>query len=321
VFENIPDRLTDTVRGLSKIVDVENRELVRYGAAMAVVAEYLGKIATRKWLGGFFQPGLIIPEDVGHTLRLIHVGETLFSLRSTSGFAHLCRRLGRKRLRSAFFEMWAAKMLFKAGFEIHARRELTIRKEDFDFWCVRDQERINIEVTTLTRESFSANNIMNALTKKRKQVPDTDPAILFCAIPESWLRAGGVDWDFALSYLANKFLAQPKSERINHVVFVAEEHVVRADWAGGGLMITLKPYPNYSPKNRMRDSTFLFKGPYSTGARHAFNTPDGRATLQADYQTADFFKVGRSPSAVSGRQLIRHPSLLKGIPGPRRSCR
>jgi hypothetical protein len=38
----------------------------------------------------------------------------------------------------------------------------------------------------LTAPNFAPETVKNALQQKRKQLPDTDPAIVFCILPESW---------------------------------------------------------------------------------------------------------------------------------------
>jgi hypothetical protein len=47
-----------------------------------------------------------------------------------------------------------------------------VKKKDFDFLAVGPQDKINVEVTALTSPSFAENTVQNALSSKRKQLPD-----------------------------------------------------------------------------------------------------------------------------------------------------
>jgi hypothetical protein len=77
-------------------------------------------------------------------------------------------------------------MFFECGFDVRARPEAGVRGEDFDFQAVRDGETINVEVAAWTSSAFSIQTVENALHRKRKQLPDTNPAMIFCVLPESW---------------------------------------------------------------------------------------------------------------------------------------
>jgi hypothetical protein len=98
--------------------------------------------------------------------------------------------------------------------------------EDFDFYASRDGETVNVEVTALTLGQFSPQNVENALQHKRKQLPDTDPAIIFCVLPESWSET---PMGVALGKLTKKFFGNTR--RISAVVYVIEKHV---EWEKDG---------------------------------------------------------------------------------------
>ena len=57
-------------------------------------------------------------------------------------------------LRSTYYEMYAARMFFEGGYEVRAKPEVGIRREDFAFQASADGETVNVEVTALTAESF-----------------------------------------------------------------------------------------------------------------------------------------------------------------------
>ncbi len=57
-------------------------------------------------------------------------------------------------LRSAYFEMDAARVFAKSGFDILMQPEFGHLTSDFDFSAVRKNLRINVEVTALEEKEF-----------------------------------------------------------------------------------------------------------------------------------------------------------------------
>jgi hypothetical protein len=110
-------------------------------------------------------------------------------------------------------------MFIEAGYQVLARPESGVRGQDFDFQAVREGEKINVEVTALTRANFATETIENALQQKRKQLPDTDPSIVFCILPESWW--GSESLGPPLTKIVEQFFK--KTRRIAAVVFVIEK--------------------------------------------------------------------------------------------------
>jgi hypothetical protein len=191
-----------------------------------------------------------------HYSHLLLLGQSLFEMRSHPGFPEFCRRLKDRDLisQSVAFELIATERFCRSGFYLHARPEVGIKKEDFDFTAVRESVSINVEVTALTTDSFKENTVMNALNQKRQQLPADKPAIIFCNFPESW-AGEGIDLNSALMRLANQFLRG--TQRINAIVFQTFKQYQRGE--AGGLALIENAYPN--PKPRIHtDLDFLFKG-------------------------------------------------------------
>ena len=267
MFENVPERLATYVRDYMLHADKSDRSLLYLAAAGGVIAEYLEK--------NFFGPNpdeflehKIIKEtgDIGYMfpLRILLIGETLFSLRNCPGFLEFCGRLknqANRNLRSTFFEMWVAKYLFRSGFEIYARRETQVKGEDFDFEAVRDGEHVNVEVTALADQVISKNTIINALRNKRKQLPDTAPAIIFVIFPRSFTDLKK-EWDLFLFVTANEFFVE--SKRINAIVFLAEKLFDSTKSGVGGFAFIPKPYPNMNARIPLKDTKFLFEAQFDS---------------------------------------------------------
>jgi hypothetical protein len=94
VFDNVPDWLTDKVRGLRSNVDPADRQTVYYAAAGWTIAWYLRKNIQSPDIDGFFDPPGETPIDKNDSLWHAHVNratlvaETLFLLRSSPGLAN-----------------------------------------------------------------------------------------------------------------------------------------------------------------------------------------------------------------------------------------
>jgi len=293
VFENVPNWLTEKVKGLGPIIDPANREQIYYATSVWTIAYYLRKNVQAEDVEVFFDPPGEEPVNEfdalwhAHVNRVILVAETLFLLRSSPGFSELRKRLEERELRPSFFEMLAAKQFLKAGFEIDARYPTGIRGQDFDFVATRDNEVVNVEVTALRADEFSVKTMLNALLHKRKQLPDDAPAVIYCAIPEEWL-AQPVNWDEVLEEIAGRFLRGTR--RVNAVVFWAEQHIdFNHGVPGGALVLIRKPYLNENPRYPSNLS-FLFDGKRSEPVHEAIATGTGFDQLETDSYESEFFR-------------------------------
>ena len=225
MFDNVPVHLTDYLRKASADFD---RESFYYFAAAYVSLFYLKKNFTDARTSDFLNVRTTVRGGIwwGHSGRVIIIGETLFLMRSAPGFAEFCRRLSGRDLRSTYFEIYAARMFFEGGYEVGARPEVGMRGEDFDFCASLGDETVNVEVTALTPEHFSPQNVENALHHKRKQLPDSDPAVIFCILPESW---ADTPMGVALGEFTKRFFGG--TGRVSAVVYVIEKHI---EWEKGG---------------------------------------------------------------------------------------
>jgi hypothetical protein len=283
VFENVPERLSDYIKQASPTIWHGDREILYLLAASGVIGEYLRK--------NFFEPtnDPFIPQTrineagdfwFGYSTRILIIGQTLFAMRSSAGFAEFCSRLKSRDLRATFYEMLAAKMFLRNGFEVHAKPETMIRGQDFDFSAVRGSDEINVEVTALTAPSFSLKTILNALNHKRKQLAGDKPAVIFCAIPDSW-GSSGANLDFSLFYAACKFFATTR--RITAIVFSMERHTaIKPDGSAGIFNIINKTFSNDRARIKLNDMNFLFTGiSVSDTAMRGFMRPSSLSDNQA----------------------------------------
>ena len=146
---------------------------------------------------------------------------------------------------------------------------------------------MNVEVTSFTADAFSRNTVLNALKRKRDQVPDSEPAVIYCVIPERWLGSVA-DLDASLRDITNQFFRGTR--RINVIVFWAERHIEVKDSQGGAWGLIRMPYSNLSPRIPMKNSGFLFGGVQSEVVRAAVTSgEDLDALAKASYDT-EFFR-------------------------------
>jgi hypothetical protein len=290
IFSNVPDWLTNKVRNLSSTLrDADDRGTIYFNAAGWVISFYLRLDVAAPDADKFFDNRVV--NENGHLWhgtvnRVILVGETLFLLRSCPAFPEFCRRMRERALRPHFLEMLEAKTFFKAGYDIHPPPGPGVKREDFDFVAIKDGETVNAEVTALTAEEFSEKTVLNALNDKRRQVPKTAPAVLFCIIPEAWLTLD--NWNNRLQAIAIDFLRQTST--INFVVFVTERHV---DLGGnkGALLIWRNTFENRSPRFPMRDPKFLMSGKAVDEVHTAMRSGGvGLVELEAASHGSEFFR-------------------------------
>tara|TARA_R110000782_G_scaffold13999_6_gene41330 strand:- start:11513 stop:12115 length:603 start_codon:yes stop_codon:yes gene_type:complete len=127
--------------------------------------------------------------------------------------------LATRPLVAAFYEAKAAYHLQEFGFRISARPETLSKREDFDFSISFGETVVNVEATALSGKQFGSKNIKNALSKKRKQLPDDKPAIIICFVPGFW-RETTPSIGIELERLAHEFLRGTR--RINYLFFLED---------------------------------------------------------------------------------------------------
>jgi hypothetical protein len=292
LFRNVPDWLVDKVRGLGRKIEPFDRATLYYAAAGWTIAYYLRKDIQARDVDGFFEPPGPVPVEGNdplwhhHVNRAILVAETLFVLRSSAGFEEQRKRLSARPLRSAFFEMSAARQFLKAGFQISARPEVNRRGEDFDFTASAGVLVVNVEVTALTAKEPSEATVLNALRQKRRQLPKDAPAVVYCVIPEQWSHSA-IDWDDWLPRIVRQFFRDTR--RVNVVVFWMEKHIVVDGGRGAALALIGKPYVNDGARHPMNVSMF-FTGQRSETIRQALATADDLKALEEASYDSEFFR-------------------------------
>lgn len=287
MFQNIPPWLEERVR---EIAPADKNEVYARASGW-VISWYLRKDVSLPDEDEFFDhPGTdnSYVKWNDHINRIILIAETIFLLRNSPGFEEFRRRLVKRPLRAAFFEMLAAKQFFKRGFEIFAKPEEGKRGCDFDFTAVRDGESINVEVTALTAQTFSENTIRNALGHKRKQMPNNAPAIIYCAMPERWF-VNPENWNVRLPEVIQRFFGPSGTRRINAVVFWAEKHLAVGD-SGSAVILVSAPFVNLTPRIPLRDNQFLLLGRSLESGIAAVEHGVNREQIVAESESSEFFK-------------------------------
>ncbi len=276
MFDNVPERLTEYLRGA--VVDFD-RESFYYFAAAFVSLFYLGKDFTNPKTSDFLNIRRSIRGGIwwGHSGRVIIIGETLFLMRSAPGFSEFCRRLSGRDVRSTYFEIYVARMFIEGGYEVCARPEVGVRGEDYDFQASREGQTVNVEVTALTPDQFSPQNVENALHHKRKQLPDTEPSIIFCVLPESWSET---PMGAPLGKLTKKFFGNTR--RVSAVVYVIEKHVeFEKDGPVGQLSIQHLCLLHPNPRRPISSLSFL---------SDAWETDTGQTDSPTQRRDNEFFQ-------------------------------
>jgi Holliday junction resolvase-like predicted endonuclease len=292
MFKNVPERTVIYVRDhISQYIQGTDRGMMYLAAAGGVINEYLGKNFFDDDVDAFLGRRLTSMDQIwfGYPIRIIQIGETLFLLRSCTGFPEICRRLNRS-LRKAHFEMLAAKWFFQAGFDVLARPETGIKGEDFDFAARCSGEIVNVEVTALDAEAFSSKTVISRLKKKQKQLPKTAPAVVVCVLPEEWDGKGN-DLNAATAAIAEEFLRNTR--RVNVLVFAVERHIAAGPGGvGGSYLLVRRPYGNPNP-NFQCDLGFLFQDAVSPAAKEALQRairyPDRAVEAAQAARTSEFY--------------------------------
>ncbi|MER8388485.1 hypothetical protein NKH14_23715 [Mesorhizobium sp. M1380] len=287
MFENVPARLEESLR--AACADPAVREIKDTIAAGLIIAEYLRIMSTGPDAHSFFDVKKLDGGGVSyeHTVRVGIIAQCLFDLRSTSGFSEICRRFKGRDFRATFFELFAANMLFKAGFDIQARPEIGVKGADFDFVASNASATINVEVTAMNVASYSPPTVRNALEKKRSQLSSDLPAVIVCVHPETWFAHPHLD--FSLMRVAYRFLRGTR--RVNAIVFVGEQHMLDVNTDGfGALFFTTVAHLNTSPRHPT-PLNFLFSGstqsPESIHRRMIGGVPLSQAF---DHRTSEFHR-------------------------------
>jgi hypothetical protein len=216
--------------------------------AEIVIAECMRRKPSSAASEQFFdRPKTGAPVHWQYQSRILAVADTLFAIRDIEGFDIHCKRLRDQDVRASFYEGFAARMFLQLGFSVKVRPPTGRKGEDFDFLATKDTTTINVEVTTLAGERYSSVTVENALEKKRKQLPADGPGVIFVVPPESWYEPGHMEMQQTLRDDAERFVQ--KTERINAIVYLGEEHndfgLDRRGWLGFHFDACLHSVPRF----------------------------------------------------------------------------
>jgi hypothetical protein len=255
-FPNVPEKLIIFVRDhMEEFRRTRQRDHLYLEAAGGVIAQYLHKSYFANDADPFLGAREVNEQGdlwYGFPLRVILIGETLFLLRNCKGFTEICYRLKARDLRASYYEMLAAKIFVRAGFDIDMKPEKQIGQEqkklgeNFDFTAERGRFAVSVEVTALKEKEFYEKTAINALNWKRRQVPKDKPAIIFCVLPSHW-EGLGFNLNEWTANVANEFFLSG-SRRVNRLVFYLERHIDGpTSKAGGGFITISRSYEHPNP--------------------------------------------------------------------------
>ena len=131
----------------------------------------------------------------------------------------ICRRFKRD-IRSGYFEALSTRFFLDGGYEIFARPEVGKKGEDFDFYAVRGDETINVEVTAVTSPNFSEETALDRLNAKREQLPKRFPALIYCIFPDAWWYPVELIRP-RMDAISRRFFGS--TERVNAIVIMGED--------------------------------------------------------------------------------------------------
>jgi hypothetical protein len=194
--------------------------------------------------------------------RVCQLANYLFRLRDETGFDILIKRFRSNRdMRSVNLEAMIASFFKKQEFSIKILPQTMIRGLDFDFTATRGSEKINVEVTGCTNERFSAGNIKNILEKKRDQLPDSDPALLYIILPQEWV-SDSPNLQTKIEEETVRFYKRSQTGRLNAVVYMMSQ--MKRVGAGAAFLDIYSPVFNTRARHEIELSFLVEDG---AGAR------------------------------------------------------
>jgi hypothetical protein len=253
------DRLAKAIRLSAKRVRAKNQgDIVFYlSVAEIVIAECMRLKPSSTTSDPFFErPGPTDPVTWQYQARITSFADTLYALRVIEGFDIFCKRLRDQEAQASFYEGFSARMFLELGYRIKVRPSTGIKGEDFDFIASKGDLTVNGEVTTLQGDSYSSETVLNALEKKRKQLPKEEPGVIFIVVPESWYEPGWRPVSEALREDAAEFCG--KTRRINAIIVVSEEHETFGMEARGWLGFRFDPILHADPRNPVAELDDFF---------------------------------------------------------------
>lgn len=220
--DSVIERLESWLIMNAEVLALEDPDAAYWAAAYLLMKDFLG--------APFAKTYHVVERLEGRLAnKALTIGETLFELRDSPCFSEFCRRItSRTDNEAAFYEVFCARLMLDAGFEIKAIKESGKKGDDFDFSATKGMERIAVEVTCLRNEYFNSNSVKNALQSKIKQLPSLGPNLVIMILPEGWFDAANA-LEALLSELRRIFKV---SKRVNAVLFVSAENTSVSGDAG-----------------------------------------------------------------------------------------
>jgi hypothetical protein len=118
--------------------------------------------------------------------RMCDLAHYLYALADTDGFDVLLERIKTRESRAPFFEAMIAAHHRLEGYDVYVMKETGERGRDFDFRAERATASINVEVSEIKLNKFSAKTVANKLRSKRSQVTKDLPASMYIIVPDAW---------------------------------------------------------------------------------------------------------------------------------------
>src|SRR5262249_55708971 len=143
-------------------------------------------------------------------------------------------------------------------------------------------------LSALTAKQPTEATVFNALQQKRRQLPKSAPAVVYCVVPENWSHSA-INWDDYLQKIVSRFFRGTTT--VNVVVFWMEQHIVVDGGGGAALAVIRKPYVNQNARHAM-DTTLFCSGQRSEPLREALATADadGLRALEKASNNSEFFR-------------------------------
>jgi hypothetical protein len=187
-----------------------------------------------------------------HQDRIVKLGHMLYGLRAYKGFEAFITSLKTRALAPTFFELWVASILFINGYEIVFVEATGERGNDYDLTASRGGRELYIEAKSRRAGPIlNETTLTNALTKARKQLPNSGPSIVFVEIPGEWTRNRNAET--LVGHSVSSFFRN--TSRVNGVV------VCWHQWIGlevGRASVTfVRQYENPKPRSSLELGTIV----------------------------------------------------------------
>jgi hypothetical protein len=197
-----------------------------------------------------------------HASRVIRLSDAIFTLLRSEGIRveWLRQRMGeRSDIQATFVELEVASLISHNGGDVRVIEESGIKGQDFDLLATLNGLDISVEVTTVSHRPLTVQTVLNRLRKKRNQVPDHRPAVLYMHVPAQWMRGDTVAAPVFLA--SHQFMRS--SRRFNAIILVSEE-MIPVDSMGRSSMLMRPGYNNF-PRHPIPDMTAFLPTPDRTG--------------------------------------------------------